>query len=241
MLKKSFFHTYPCIWLTLISLSFSFSMVSAEVAQIPELTCSKYNSQFQECMVANKNGTTRNIKEYVCLQSQSMERVLDQIILDINFQEIDAKLLNYLVDLKKDKEASANEPLERIDEIMKNFWGEGKYYQEYKALCQWWILAERATCTLNTVPLIPAGRRVASDPVSDQCMRLVSEKMSLHTDVAARILGINKSEVLLDRRQAYRQQERDKYSSLLDDMRKVVGYCGSIWEWLTHYTPQPLQ
>jgi hypothetical protein len=95
--------------------------IIASTQSIPELQCSEYNSEFRQCVVANRNGTTRTIEEFPCLQTTDLEKILYQIILHKKFEEYDYELLDYLVDLRMDKEASAEAPLDRIDEFTQNF------------------------------------------------------------------------------------------------------------------------
>lgn len=71
--------------------------------------------------MANRNGTARTINEFPCLQTSDLEKILYQIILHKQFEEHDDEMLDYLVDLRTDKEASAEEPLDRIDEFAQNF------------------------------------------------------------------------------------------------------------------------
>jgi hypothetical protein len=57
----------------------------------------------------------------VCLQSADWEAILDQIILDVEFQEIDDEIYDYLDRLSKDKELPVNDPNRAIDDITKAF------------------------------------------------------------------------------------------------------------------------
>lgn len=212
----------------------------ASTNPVPDLECSEYNSEFRQCVIANRNGTARTIDDFPCLQTTDLEKILYQIILHKKFEEYDDELLDYLVDLRKDKEASAEEPLDRIDEFAQNFWWYGYYYQKYQDLCEREILAERATCTW-AVPLVPAWWAIKWDQVTQECMRLATIKLDTHSELAAHILWINKEEVLSDRFTQSEIDRREWNNDVQDAFRNVVWYCWKIWEWLTHYTPNPLQ
>jgi len=120
------YKTLPLIPISLVLgliafLSHQPTQITASTQSIPELQCSEYNSEFRQCVVANRNGTARTIEEFPCLQTTDLEKILYQIILHKKFEEYDDELLDYLVDLRMDKEASAEEPLDRIDEFAQNF------------------------------------------------------------------------------------------------------------------------
>ena len=122
-------------------------------AEEEENSC-EYQDKLEQCQIANKNGSSRSIEEFVCLQSNNREAVLDQIILDVKFREIDEEIISFLDALKADKEAAANDTNRVIDDITKNLLKEGVYYKDYKKLCNNGILAERAKC--SAVPLTTA-------------------------------------------------------------------------------------
>lgn len=206
---------------------------------IPTLEC-EYSWKFEQCVVANRNGTTRTIKDFVCLQSNDWENILDQIILDVKFQEIDEEVYEYLDALSNDKEFVVDDPNEAIDDVTNNLWLEGYYYKKYKELCHGGILAERASCTWS-VPNVIAWSRLKGSSMSRECMTLVENKLDIYTKVADGILKLNKSEVIQDAHQEYVQQERTKYNALLDNMAAVVGNMWRLARGVTHWTPNPLQ
>ncbi|MCH8519094.1 hypothetical protein LAT59_05035 [Candidatus Gracilibacteria bacterium] len=235
----------PLIPLSLIAgfvgiTNYSTPILTANTPDIPELQCSEYSSEFRQCVVANRNGTTRTITDFPCLQTTDLEKILYQVILDKKFKEYDEDILEYLVDLRMDKEASAEEPLDRIDEFARNFGGYGYYYQEYQELCERGILEERASCT-GGIPLVPASWMLRGDIVTQECMRLATLKLDTYGSLAAHILGINKEEVLADRFTQSEIDRREGNNDVQDAFRNVVGYCGKIGDGLTHFTPNPLQ
>lgn len=241
MSYKSLFIAPSLLVLGLVSYtSYEHPELAASTTPIPELQCSEYNWEFRQCVVANRNGTARTIEDFPCLQTTDLEKILYQIILHKKFQEPDYKILDYLVALRKDKEASAEEPLERIDEFSQNFGGYGYYYQKYQNFCEREILAERATCTW-WIPLVPAWWWLRWDRTTEECMRLATTKLEIFWSLAADILWINKEEVLRDRFTQMEIDRREGNNNVQDAFRNVVWYCWKIGEWLTHFTPNPLQ
>lgn len=203
------------------------------------LSC-EYAGKFEQCIQANRNGTTRSIKDFVCLASNDPERILNQIILDETFKEIDEEIMEYLVSLDDDVEFSATQTNRAIDDVTKNFWLDGVYYRKYRDLCEWWILAERATCT-GGVPNVPAGNFIRGWVSSSECLALVEEKLDIYTRVADNVIKLNKSEFLQDAHKKYLIEERKKYDALLNDMIAIIGHSGRLARGMTHWTPNPLQ
>ena len=62
--------------------------------EIPQISC-EYSWKFEQCMIANQNGSARSITEFSCLQSNDPAAVLDQIILDVKFREIQDEKLEF--------------------------------------------------------------------------------------------------------------------------------------------------
>jgi hypothetical protein len=77
-----------------------------------------------QCIVANKNGSARSITEFSCLQSNNAEAILDQIILDVKFREVDDEVEAFLDALDQDKEPAATDTNRVIDDITKNLLAE---------------------------------------------------------------------------------------------------------------------
>ena len=232
--------TSPYIAWILVSCSLLWvNPLFADERPIPQLDC-EYAGKFEECIAANRSGNTRSIDDFVCLQSQNWEAILDQIILDETFQEIDEEVYEYLEDLSEDKEHIIDEPNRAIDDITKNLSVEGDYYKEYVKLCQRGILAERTSCT-GSVPNIAAWPRLQGSDMGRECIALVKNKLDIYTKVADGLVKLNKSEVIQDDHKDYVQQERTKYDELLNDMNMIVGSMGRLARWVTHWTPNPLQ
>lgn len=202
-----------------------------------ENTC-EYIGKRDQCIIANKNGSARSITEFSCLQSSSSEEILDQIILDVKFREIDDKIETFLDALDKDKEAAANDTNRVIDDISKNLLAEWVYYKEYKDLCNGWILAERAKC--NDVPIETAWERVRDNSLETQCMALVNNKLDIYAQVAYDKTKLNKAQVLQDQyKEDIVQVMRGKFDELLSIMTDIIWFMWRLARGVTHWTPDP--
>lgn len=216
-----------------------FGLFQHSFAAVPQLEC-EYNSQFQQCVEANKNGAARSIKDFPCLQTTQNARILDQIILHEEFSKIDEQAETFMQKLEQDKESALKDMNTNIDAISNNLGREGVYYQQYKDLCNWWILKKRAECT-EKVANTEAGRRLKDAPASQGCMQLVQDKLATYRQVSYDIQKLNKNKVLQDRKKQYVQQERTKYTMLTNMMMYITWHLERIWNGLTHYTPKPKQ
>jgi len=127
----------------------------------------------------------------VCLQSADWEAILDQIILDVEFQEIDDEIYDYLDRLSKDKELPVNDPNRAIDDITKAFGLECTYYKQYKEHSTARIMAKRAECTGN-IPITTAGMRIRGSDMTQECINLVKNKLNIYMEVADGTLRLNK-------------------------------------------------
>jgi len=204
---------------------------------IPQLSCS-YASKFEQCAVANQNGSSRSIEEFACIASQNYSEILDQIILDEKFREIQEEKINFLDALDADKQEVVDDPNRVVDDIVKNFSKEWYYHKKYQEICTGWILAERVSCS-ETVPITVASLRIDDPELDDECMALANLHLDMYSLVAYDIAKENKSIVVNDAHQEYFQWVRDKYSDLLSTMQFIIWSTERINP--THYTSDPLQ
>jgi len=184
-------------------------------------------------------GNPRSIEEFICLQSQNQAKVLDQIILDEKFKEIDDKVEELLANYREDKESAATDMLQNIDDITKMLATQWVFYREFMELCNGWLLAERVSCTEN-IANTEAALRIRGWSENASCRALVQTKLDIYKQVAIDIQKINKSEVHRDDRQEYEQEQRWKYGELLQIMLDIIGFLERLYNWLTHYTRNPL-
>ena len=202
-------------------------------------TC-EYQDELNECVIANKNGSTRSIIDFTCLQSSSSDEILDQIILDLKFREIDDKIETFLSAIDADKLAVMITPNRVIDDISKTLTKEWVYYKEYKAVCNGWVLVERAKC--NDVPIISVGKRIKNSNLETGCMALVDNKLDIYTQVAYDRLKLNKAQVLQDQyKKDIVQVMRTKFDDLITVMTDVIGFMWRLARGVTHWTPNPRQ
>jgi hypothetical protein len=213
--------------------SFTFQSFAGE-----PMSC-EYAWKFDQCKVANQNGSSRSIKDFVCISSSKDEEILDQIILDVEFRKIDDQIENFLDKLGQDKEASATDSNTVIDDIATNLLPEWIYYRQFKSLCNGWLLAKRAQCTWK-IPNTTAGNRLANTWWETACMNLVKNKLNIYSQVAYDTMKINKSDVREDRLQEWVvQQLRTKYDKLIDMMAGILWNIGRLARWITHWTTDP--
>jgi len=201
----------------------------------------EYTWKLQQCRVANQNGSTRSINDFVCISSNRDEEILDQIILDVEFKKIDEQVANFLDKLWEDKEKTVTDSNWVIDDIATNLLPEWLYYRQYKALCNGWLLAKRAECT-GKVPNITAWNRIDNTPWATACMNLVKNKLDIYAQVAYDTMKINKADVREDRLQEWVvQQLRTKYDRLISMMATLIWNVWRLARWVTHWTPNPKQ
>jgi len=164
--------------------------------------------------------------------------ILDQIILDEKFREIQEEKLEFVEALSEDKELVVEEPNRVIDDISKNFGKEDFFHKKYQEVCAWWILKERLECT-QTAPITLAALRVDDPELDDECMTQANMHLDIFSRWSAEIAKENKSTVLNDKHKEYVQSERESYWVILSTMQQILGHTERINP--THYTPDPLQ
>jgi len=194
----------------------------------------EYASKFQQCKVANQNGSTRSIKDFICLQSNRDEDILDQIILDVEFKKIDDEVESFLDALWEDKEKAATDTNRVIDDISKNLLPEWVFHKRYKALCNNWILAKRLSCK-SPIANTAAGNRIKWSDTSDACLTLVGNKLDIYAQVAFDTTKLNKAEVLRDQyKEDIVQKTRDKFDKLISLMVEIVWHMWRLARGITH-------
>ena len=220
---------------------FIFTSVWVTFADEWEQVNCKYQSQFEQCVVANKNGSARSIQDFICAEERDPNKVLDQIIIDLEFTKIDTEIETYLRSIENDKNRSVYEPNVLIDEIVYNLSREWYYYKQYKKLCQWWLLSERLSCSEVIPNTVGSTYLDGGNFDSRVCMTLVDIKMDALGEVVQWIIKLNKSTVLIDNKQLYKQEEKTRYDVLLDLIRAILGFLERFANGITHWTPNPYQ
>jgi len=211
-----------------VLVSFSGAVVSPVSAEWPPQVSCSYSGKFDQCYQANLSGSTRSIEDFVCIdRAGNWQEMLTQIILDEKFAEIDEQIEEYITKLEDSKceyfwPGASENFLRAVDDIEKNFPKYGYYWNQYKELCETWILAEVAECT-GKVANIEAWQYLWLNEDSS-CFSLVETKLFHYRKVGYDLLKLNKSQCRQDEHKKYVQQERDKYNGLLDLMRDIIGF-----------------
>lgn len=198
-----------------------------------------YASQFEQCVVANQNGRARSITDFVCYEWRDPNKILDQIIIDMKFQEIDTEIVSYLEGLEDDKERALYQPNELINEIVYNLSKEGEYYKRYKEICQSWMLTERLSCSEEIPNVVGANYLDGGSYDSRVCMDIVNMKIDIFEEIAYNVTALNKSTVLIDAKQLFKQDEKERYHVLMDLIRAILGFLERFANGVTHWTPNP--
>lgn len=193
----------------------------------------EYTAQIEQCNQANKNGwSPRSITDFVCISShENSEEMISQIVLDMEFKQIDQEIELYLDNLESDKEKyfwqnAKTAYINGIDEIIEKFSEKGEYWYKYKSLCWiWWIIERK---TLACMWWQWSQSRAADLSKESTCMDLTRVKLSLYKQVAFDIIKLNKQQVRKDALKKYFIQQRTKYDKLLDVMMVNLGYMQRI-------------
>ncbi len=192
----------------------------------------EYIGKRDECIEANKNGTTKSIEEYVCPQTTSAEEILYQIIFDEKFKEYDEEMLTYLDWLEQNKnyyfwEEKQENFLEGINGVTKKFWVYGEYYEKYLGLCwpKWKIIQDFLACVWRTS--FDESKEYFKTVT---CESLANKKISIAKETAYNVLKLNKMQIRKDDKKEYFQERRSAYDRVLDLIMVNLGYIERIWK-----------
>lgn len=80
------------------------------------------------------------IKDFLCIDDPSQEKIIFQIVLDKEFKKIDIQIETYLAQLEMQKDQYFNPQtkltyINAIDDIEKKFDKYGEYWQAYNEVC----------------------------------------------------------------------------------------------------------
>lgn len=150
---------------------------------------------------------------------------------DKYFKQIDKKIENYLGNLNKStnhcfwKDKKQNF-VECIDDIEKNF---DAYSIAYSNACKL-ILSDTIDKSEKWyIPATEASKFIDSKS-QNLCTRLYEYKIRIYKLVAHDILKENKLQILKDENKLFVQEQRDKYSDLLNLIRVNIWYIERIWK-----------
>ncbi len=94
---------FSLFFISIFLLGSIFSSVSAVESGTQTLEC-EYAGAYEQCRVAQQNNATRSMTDPLCSPELDAEKILDQIILDVKFKEIDEQAKQYLIQLSADKD-----------------------------------------------------------------------------------------------------------------------------------------
>ncbi len=184
----------------------------------------EYQSEWDQCIEENKDGNPWWIDpetDFLCISSQSNEKIIYNLILDKQFKIIDEKAVEYLNTLEENKDyyfwPRRQAPyLVAIDDIEKYFWIDGVFYNQYYRICNWknpqGILQKTVACLWGTTS-INVSRWFFSNSL---CISKASKTLELQKKTAYNILELNKQAVRADSKKLYVQQQRSYYNIVAD-------------------------
>ncbi len=214
----------------------TFLLISLIVSQTMSISFAvescKYQSEWEQCIQENKDWNPWWIDpetDFLCVSSQSNEKVIYNIILDKQFKVIDEKAVEYLDTLEKNKDyyfwPNRKAPhLAAIDDIERYFSVDGIFYNQYYKACNWsnpeGILQETVDC-LWWVTSINVSKNYFSNSL---CIAKAKQTLSLQKKTAYNILELNKQAVREDSKKLYVQKQRSYYNIVVDLFMVNLGY-----------------
>ncbi len=196
----------------------------------------QYKWPFEQCLAANKDGSTRTIEDFVCLASSNYFEIMAQIILDKEFKKIDKEVDTYFKNLEDNKSyyfgKDSKEPFTNaIDVIEDKFDIYGEFGMKYLWVCgatsEAWVLQQTINCFGWSIPADESTKYFLSDT---SCKNLILTKLEVNKQVAYDVLKLNKHQIKKDEDKTHMQRERNKYDKLLEIIMVNVGYLERIWK-----------
>lgn len=180
----------------------------------------------------------RSIEDFVCLQDVPENRVF-QIILDWDFTEIDCEMEQYFQSLTNSKNLYFWKwaKLTYFDWI-NAIWEKSTYFKDLYADACIQSVAKAGNYLKNWAYKIESEQvSVSIDSAKEylkwsmwDCEKLTLVKMEIFNNVAFNILQLNKAQVSKDQKKLFDQEQRTKYSKLLDIMMINLWYVERIWQ-----------
>ena len=151
---------------------------------------------------------------------------------DKYFSPIDKQIENYLSNLERSKnhcfwQDKKQNFVQCINDIEKNF---DSYTLKYKETCPKIISDTMQKSDGNYIPSLEAQKFLYSRNNDIFCARLYEFKIRIYRETAYDILKINKKQILQDENKLFTQNQRDRYSGLLDLIRTNIWYIERIWK-----------
>lgn len=230
IIQKIVFLLILSAWIFLLDVS-----AQEENALVVSDLC-QHKSEFEQCLSANKDGSTRTIEDFVCLASSNYFEIMAQIILDKEFKKIDKEVDTYFKNLEDNKSyyfwKDSKEPFTNaIDIIESKFDIYGEFGLKYLWVCsgpsEEGVLQQTISCFGGSIPADEATKYFLSQT---SCKNLILTKLEINKQVAYDVLKLNKHQVKKDEDKLHMQKERNKYDKLLEIIMVNVGYLERIWK-----------
>jgi hypothetical protein len=150
---------------------------------------------------------------------------------DEHFKGIDEKIEQYLANLNKSKnhcfwKGKKQNFLECINDIEKFF---NDYSLEYRLTCNKILALTIEKSEKESIPALEAKKFIDSK-WKNLCTSLYELKIRIYKWVAYDILKDNKHQILKDENKLFTQDQRKKYSDLLDLIRVNLWYIERLWK-----------
>ncbi len=148
-----------------------------------------------------------------------------------HFGDIDEKIEEYLSNLNdsknhcfwKDRKQNFVECVNDIERIFDD------YSSQYRDSCSKILSDTIASSEKNYIPSSQAGKFINTKWLN-LCFRMYDLKISIYKSSAYDILKDNKLQILKDENKLFTQEQRDKYSTVLDLVRINIGYIERLWK-----------
>lgn len=203
----------------------------------------EYSEEIKKCYDANKQNTTRELTDFVCLDRKwNPEYYSYQIIIDKRFQEVDTKVEKFLTDLEENKNyyfwtEKQENFLDAINTIDKKFSMTG---DEQDFWTQYILACTNLNTALSTCKKDETLQEIFTDQsanisnefyseINKNCWLLASQKLKIYKQVAYNILYLNKTAIAEDNKKLYQQKQRSAYDKLLSKFMVNLWYVERIW------------
>lgn len=213
-----------------------------------------YKSDFDSCLVENWldeywNRTwqlwfPRWIEDYLCISSTDPAEILENIILDKKFKEIEKEMDNYLNTLAINRMYyfqpwSDVTEITWVDDIRHIFSSSQKswsalwttfwlFHTKFNDLCkQNWIFEEIMGC-MWSIEIINAPKTISDWTWNNECMRLAETKLEIYENIAQNILKMNKWKAIEDNIDKYNKELNKKYNDFFMSFVVNLDYLWTI-------------
>ncbi|NDK08324.1 hypothetical protein EOM39_03680 [Candidatus Gracilibacteria bacterium] len=194
-----------------------------------------YQSEIDQCIKANgEKGGARKITEFVCAETNNVEKIAYQIIFDKKFREIDGDIENFLTNLQNSVQyfygpEKSESYLDGINYINETFNPNGTLWKRYNKFC---LPSEENSIIKNYYECIGGEENDKEGTVKEgaayfsqsNCQDLVEYKLFIYKKVAYNLLQVNKLDYLKEFRKKQLKSTREKYDEVVGNMYTNIDY-----------------